>query len=157
MFTHNMSKKLCGYFVMLLVGAIGNERNRRLVHHRDEAVERIRGKLDVAGMDLSTFGFEQAPDTGAYDGIGDQAQFRPVDGFCSYGTHGALPEHLHSNIQMAMGRQQCVSGHCYIQLQIAQSDWLISEAAPWLAVGSGHFLALARIRLQRAVLAQIDL
>ncbi len=161
MLAHHVGKEFGRHLVMLFVGQVRNERDRRLVHHADEAIQAFGGELDIARVNLAALGFEQAPDTGTYHGIRDQPEFRPVHGFCGYGSHGILPEHLRVNIQMAPAGNNRISGIVTLNYKLDVRPFWRGLKTPYsrimLQIVSTRGSRLAARRKERRGLAGISI
>ncbi len=88
---------------MLFVCQVGNQGNRRTIHHLDETIQRSRGKLHVARVNLFPFRLEQPADAGPDHGIRNQARLGPIYGFCGNGAHCGLQFLMPRNIQTGLG------------------------------------------------------
>ncbi len=77
------------HLVVLLVGLLGDQRDRRAAHLLDEGLVGLLGGLGVGGMLLGQPLLEQAADAQADDAIRHQALFDPADGAGGGGGHGA--------------------------------------------------------------------
>jgi hypothetical protein len=73
-------EELGRHLVVLLVGLLGQQRDRGRVHARDEGLVGFLGGLGVGRVHLGQALLEQAADAQPDDAVGHQALFDPADG-----------------------------------------------------------------------------